>query len=160
MKITIKAEPKEIAALVKELEGQQEGASKIKSGGPSFKTIIDGQTGRSEIMLTAGKGTIQAGKLSGDTIAEVNRRLGELCAEKNKIDAGVKELDSCEEKHRRLEENIATQIEESQKWRWDPEWAIKQAAYLEDVCHKQAQRFREEELKKQNQKERERDKEN
>lgn len=77
MKITIKAEPKEFAALVRELEGQQMVIGKIKFDGDSITTCVEDLVNRSEVKLEAEKIGVKNGKVrfSDSDIMEIDRRL-------------------------------------------------------------------------------------
>lgn len=82
MKITIEAEQKEIAALVRELQGQQTVVSNIKFDGGSIATCVEDLVSRSEVKLEADKIGIKNGKVrfSDSDIMEIDRRLGEQVA--------------------------------------------------------------------------------
>lgn len=76
MKITIEAEPKEIAALVRELQGKQKTELHIDPNG-SIESTVGVADSNSKVSITTGAITVN-GKISGSTIEEINKELGGL----------------------------------------------------------------------------------
>ena len=126
MKITIEAEAKEIAALVKELEGKQTVVSKIKFDGDCNTMAAEESTGRSEVKQEANQNGIKVESFSDGDIILISKELGEL---------------SCK--------SIAAQVEEAIERRYDGEWLKQQAEYLFGTRAKaHAQKIREADRKK------------
>lgn len=128
MKIIIEAEPKEIAALVEELEGRQTVVSKIKFNGDSITHVVEGLARSSEVTQEADKIGIRVERFSESDISEIDKRLAERMGKRN----------------------IAAQVEEVLERRYDAEWLKQQAEYLFGTRAKaHAQELREAERKKQ-----------